>query len=77
MFKRKDSQDPEKRFKLGACLGKGAFASVYKATDKKTKQPCAIKKMSMTNTMVGYDPQTEYNIGTAIVHENIVKTLDW
>lgn len=78
MFKRgAKATDPSKRFKLGECLGKGAFASVYRATDKSTKTPCAVKKMTLTGAPAGAQPMTEYEIGRAVNHDNVVKTLDW
>ena len=69
--------DPAKRFKFGECLGKGAFASVYKAIDRSTRQVCAVKKMSLDNPLMsGQQPITEFLIGKSLVHANIVSTLD-
>ena len=69
--------DPAKRYKFGECLGKGAFASVYKAIDRTTRQVCAVKKMSLDNPlMAGQQPITEFLIGKSLKHANIVNTLD-
>jgi serine/threonine protein kinase len=69
--------DPEKRFKLGECLGKGAFASVYRAVDRVDRKECAIKKMALNNPLcAGQQPITEFLIGKTLIHPCIVETLD-
>ena len=55
---KKDEGD--KRFKLGECLGKGAFASVYRAVDRSNKKDCAVKKLILSQSNVsGMQPITE------------------
>eukprot|EP00035_Acanthoeca_spectabilis_P022218 m.442608 g.442608 ORF g.442608 m.442608 type:complete len:367 (-) comp18828_c0_seq1:190-1290(-) len=66
--------DPTKRFKLEDTLGKGAFATVYKALDRSTKTHVAIKKLALNSR--GEFPVEEYDIGREMKHPNIVATLD-
>jgi serine/threonine protein kinase len=55
----KASQDVEglKGYQLGACLGKGAFASVYKALNWGTGSTVAIKQVKAENL-----PKTELKV---------------
>eukprot|EP00038_Savillea_parva_P022779 m.38617 g.38617 ORF g.38617 m.38617 type:complete len:365 (+) comp5680_c0_seq1:141-1235(+) len=71
---RGDECDPTKRFKLEDTLGKGAFATVYKALDRTTRTHVAIKKLSMNSR--GEFPTEEYEIGRELKHANIVTTID-
>lgn len=63
---------PEKRYKVGAVLGKGAFATVYSAIDRTTKKPCALK---VVKTKGGSDqnPVEEFNLTAKLAHPNIVE----
>lgn len=71
---REAESDPTKRFKLEDTLGKGAFATVYKALDRSNKTHVAIKKLALNSR--GEFPVEEYNIGKEMKHPNIVSTLD-
>mmetsp|Transcript_35329 Transcript_35329/g.92392 ORF Transcript_35329/g.92392 Transcript_35329/m.92392 type:complete len:364 (+) Transcript_35329:119-1210(+) len=66
--------DPTKRFKLEDTLGKGAFATVYKALDRSNKSHVAIKKLALNSR--GEFPVEEYEIGRELKHPNIVTTID-
>ena len=81
MFSKRRSEtkmiEADKRFKLMECLGKGAFASVYKAIDRKDRKSCAVKKIALNQkNSAASQPLTEYLIGKSCNHENVVKTLD-
>jgi len=79
MFSKRRSEskiEPERRFKLGDLLGKGAFASVYKAIDRKDRKGCAVKKLALKTNNPACQPMTEYMIGKACNHEHVVRTLD-
>lgn len=56
------------------CLGKGAFASIYKTLDLNTKKYCAIKKLGKNSK--GKLPMDEYDLAKNLKHPNIVKTID-
>jgi serine/threonine protein kinase len=70
--------DVKQKLKFGSCLGKGAFASVYKAMDRTTKKLMAVKKMSKSNPLLPSAAAVtiEYTIGASLKHANIVNTLD-
>lgn len=64
---------PTSRFVVTDCLGEGAFASIYRATDKVTKQEVAIKMIKKKSSVPSL---SEYLIGRMLNHPNIVATLD-
>ena len=78
MFSKRRSEaklvEADKRFNMMECLGSGAFASVYKAIDRKDQKACAIKKIAL-NQNTASQPLTEYLIGKSCNHANVVKTL--
>lgn len=65
----------DRRFSISTVLGKGAFASIYKAHDKTTGQDVALKEIRKGNAMVS-QPLSEYLLGKMLNHKNVVKTLD-
>jgi serine/threonine protein kinase len=69
--------DVKQRFKLGACLGKGAFASVYKAMDRNTRKLLAVKKMAKSNPLLGKSSvMAEFKISSSLKHANVINTLE-
>ncbi|PNY27545.1 Septation [Tolypocladium capitatum] len=61
-------QDPGlKDYRLGECLGKGAFGSVYKAFNWSTGEAVAVKQIKLVNL-----PKSELRM---IEHDNIVKYI--
>jgi serine/threonine protein kinase len=69
---------PDTRFTFGVLLGKGAFASVFKAVDLTTKKTCAVKKIVRTTSGVAATthPLLEYLIGKNLKHSAILTPLD-
>jgi serine/threonine protein kinase len=68
---------PDTRFKFGILLGKGAFASVFKAVDLITNKTCAIKKIvRKTSGVTATHPLLEYLIGKNLKHSAILTPLD-
>ena len=69
----------DSKFKFGACLGKGAFAAVYKAIDLETKKVCAVKKIlrkqSGKSAAPVAHPLLEYLIGKNLNHPSIISTI--
>ncbi|POR35960.1 Septation [Tolypocladium paradoxum] len=53
--------------RLGECLGKGAFGSVYKAFNWSTGEAVAVKQIKLVNL-----PKSELRM---IEHDNIVKYI--
>ena len=66
--------DPAKKFNFETELGSGAFATVYKVTDRVTHKVSAIKKLLPDAT--GALPIQEYELAKSLKHVNIVRTLD-
>ena len=69
---------PDNRFSFGALLGKGAFASVFKAVDLTTNTTCAVKKIvrKTSGAEQGTHPLLEYLIGKHLKHSAILTPLD-
>ena len=72
--------NPDTKFKFGSCLGKGAFASVFKAVDLATKKKCAVKrilrKQSSKSAAPIAHPLLEYLIGKNLNHPAVISTID-
>lgn len=64
-----------KRFSILECLGRGAFANVFKAKDKKTNKTVALKEIRKGHDQVA-SPLGEYLLTKMLDHEFVVKTLD-
>ncbi|KAK5992188.1 Cytokinesis protein sepH [Cladobotryum mycophilum] len=70
-------QDQLKDYRLGECLGKGAFGSVYKAFNWGTGEAVAIKQIKLTDLpkselrMI----ESEINLLKNLFHDNIVKYI--
>ncbi|KAG6168114.1 hypothetical protein E4U11_006024 [Claviceps purpurea] len=79
--KQRDSsavQDPGlKDYRLGACIGKGAFGSVYKAFNWSTGEAVAVKQIKLVNLpkselrMI----ESEIDLLKNLLHDNIVKYI--
>ena len=74
------ASNPESKFKFGKCLGKGAFAAVFKAIDLATKKECAVKKILRKQAggapaPVAH-PLLEYLIGKNLNHPAVITTID-
>ncbi|KAG6008670.1 hypothetical protein E4U21_004025 [Claviceps maximensis] len=79
--KQRDSsavQDPGlKDYQLGACIGKGAFGSVYKAFNWSTGEAVAVKQVKLVNLpkselrMI----ESEIDLLKNLLHDNIVKYI--
>ncbi|KAG5995727.1 hypothetical protein E4U54_002786, partial [Claviceps lovelessii] len=79
--KQRDSsavQDPGlKDYRLGACIGKGAFGSVYKAFNWSTGEAVAVKQVKLVNLpkselrMI----ESEIDLLKNLLHDNIVKYI--
>ena len=73
------ASNPESKFKFGKCLGKGAFAAVFKAIDLTTKKECAVKKIlrkqSGKSAAPVAHPLLEYLIGKNLNHSAIITTI--
>jgi serine/threonine protein kinase len=69
---------PDTRFQFGVLLGKGAFASVFKAVDLITKKTCAVKKIvrKTSGVTAATHPLLEYLIGKNLKHSAILTPLD-
>ncbi|QYS97640.1 Protein kinase [Trichoderma simmonsii] len=71
-------QDPGlKDYRLGECLGKGAFGSVYKAFNWGTGEAVAIKQIKLTDLPKSEQRMIESEIDLLknLFHENIVKYI--
>ncbi|KAL7933205.1 hypothetical protein V8C35DRAFT_305189 [Trichoderma chlorosporum] len=71
-------QDPGlKDYRLGECLGKGAFGSVYKAFNWGTGEAVAIKQIKLTNLPKSEQRMIESEIDLLknLFHDNIVKYI--
>lgn len=71
-------QDPGlKDYRLGACIGKGAFGSVYKAFNWSTGEAVAVKQIKLVNLpkselrMI----ESEIDLLKNLLHDNIVKYI--
>lgn len=68
------SVDPTKQFKFESVLGSGAFATVYRVTDRVSKAKYAMKKLK-ADPKTGTLPMEEYELSKDLKHRNIVQTL--
>ena len=64
-----------KSFKLHELLGKGAFASVYRATDRSTSALCALKVLQTPTPEKVAAAVSEYKIGARLKHDNVIEHL--
>eukprot|EP01113_Clastostelium_recurvatum_P035421 TRINITY_DN493_c0_g1_i2.p1 TRINITY_DN493_c0_g1~~TRINITY_DN493_c0_g1_i2.p1 ORF type:complete len:765 (-),score=145.96 TRINITY_DN493_c0_g1_i2:45-2339(-) len=69
------SEDPRSRFANSEMIGVGGAAEVFLATDKKTNQRVAIKKMKLSSQNLK-DLTTEIHIMKTSRHENIVDFVE-
>lgn len=74
--------DVEKRFDLKNRIGQGSMSKVWRAVDRMTGRPCALKvldkaKLARLNSrFVGISRPTEGQIAVVLDHPNIVRTFE-
>jgi mitogen-activated protein kinase 15 len=67
-----------RKYEIGPKLGKGAYGIVWKATDKKTRQTVALKKIfdAFQNATDAQRTYREIMLLQSLSHENIVRLLN-
>lgn len=67
-----------RKYEIGAKLGKGAYGIVWKATDKKTNQVVALKKIfdAFQNATDAQRTYREIMFLQSLSHDNIIRLLN-
>lgn len=68
--------DGDERYELGACVGVGGMARVYRAFDRKLGRPIALKLIEVTAPGAGEGPLSEARAQARVRHDHVLDVYE-